>query len=573
MNKMKSTVIAFAILIPLIVGPGSAFSAALYVSATAAPGGNGTLKAPFNSLAAVEAASKPGDTIFVLASPITVAPLDGGIALKPHQRLIGFPRSTHDDWMPRITNSSAARNSGDAVTLAIDNEVRGLVIENAYRGGMYGINVDQATIKDNEIIGGNVSCVPGFLIYFPVGFPVVLTNGWAAIMLDADAGKTSLVVDNNYIHDGYCNDGIDIRTSGDAQVKAEVSGNDITYLPQGAGLNSVLAIGMQTRDTAELIVNSDRNSQTYIGSTGADCEGLFSNQTGGSLVWNIHRNTFAHGIGGASCNGGEFFIGQGAATADIKISNSTFEDNPGDMLETNNLGTGSVLNLTIEDVDVKHTTRTPALPTEPIIPPLGFITGWGFCMSQFSTGPQASTNFRMINSHFSDCAADGIFAFFADLSAILPLPGGIGVLSSIDIENSSISNVNDSALHWVNYGDLEKLRIKVQNSSFTDARGLALIAIDQYPGAVTMDAKIDLGSGALGSLGRNCIIGGPGLAAETTGYDVDLENNWWGSPAGPAASSLSATNGFLDVTPVLRKAPPACRPFEQCPDSKGNEVD
>src|SRR5580704_12907976 len=66
-----------------------AAAAEWFVSAAASQGGNGSLQAPFNSLAAVQQASGPGDTIFVLPSTIQSAPLDGGIALKPGQRLIG----------------------------------------------------------------------------------------------------------------------------------------------------------------------------------------------------------------------------------------------------------------------------------------------------------------------------------------------------------------------------------------------------------------------------------------------------------------------------------------------------
>ena len=60
-----------------------------YVSAAAGAGGNGSAVAPFNSLALVQQASGPGDTIIVLPSPISVPPLDGGIVLKAGQRLVG----------------------------------------------------------------------------------------------------------------------------------------------------------------------------------------------------------------------------------------------------------------------------------------------------------------------------------------------------------------------------------------------------------------------------------------------------------------------------------------------------
>ena len=85
-----------------ISASGGARGAVLYVSATAASGGNGSARAPFNSLAAVEAASNAGDTIVVLPAPLTVPPLDGGIALKPYQKLIGAG--------PRVVNQALTRH-------------------------------------------------------------------------------------------------------------------------------------------------------------------------------------------------------------------------------------------------------------------------------------------------------------------------------------------------------------------------------------------------------------------------------------------------------------------------------
>ena len=45
-----------------------------YVGASAAPGGDGTMHSPFNSLAAAQNASSPGDTIVIEPSPLDVAP-------------------------------------------------------------------------------------------------------------------------------------------------------------------------------------------------------------------------------------------------------------------------------------------------------------------------------------------------------------------------------------------------------------------------------------------------------------------------------------------------------------------
>ena len=55
-----------------------------YVSATASSGGDGSAGAPFNSLALVQAASKPGDTIVVVPSPVSVPPpLTGALSCNP----------------------------------------------------------------------------------------------------------------------------------------------------------------------------------------------------------------------------------------------------------------------------------------------------------------------------------------------------------------------------------------------------------------------------------------------------------------------------------------------------------
>src|SRR5277367_2755043 len=444
---------------------GVAQGKSLFVSAGAPPGGDGSERSPFNSLEAVERESAPGDVITVLPSPLSVAPLDGGIVLKPGQKLIGR-RPLADDsaamhQAPRVTNSIAARNSGDAVLLADHVEVSNLVIVGSYRGGIYGVNVSDINIHDNDLSHTNTSCTPGFYVYFPGNKPL-LTNGWAAIMVDEEQGAASLSILNNDVHDGICNDGIDIRATNHANVAARVSYNKLLRLAQGPTVRSVLAIGMQTSDAAVLTVESTYNSEMYIGSPKADCEGLFTNQTGGSLTWNITHNTFAHGIGGISCNGAEFYTvsGTGPATTNLYISHSTFEDDPGDMIEEDNGGdTGSAMNLTLDDVTIRHTTFEKQLPPESKFITVQHMDNLGRCMDQYSWGHQTVNNFRMINSRFYDCAGDGIgsdvnggiYKFSSPLDKVaesLDLGDGAGDSLSIDIENSTIKGTRQYALHF-----------------------------------------------------------------------------------------------------------------------------
>jgi len=60
-----------------------------YVKANADAGGDGSEGRPFNSLQTVERKSEPGDTIIVLDCPADIPALDGGIALKDGQKLLG----------------------------------------------------------------------------------------------------------------------------------------------------------------------------------------------------------------------------------------------------------------------------------------------------------------------------------------------------------------------------------------------------------------------------------------------------------------------------------------------------
>ena len=156
-----------------------------------------------------------------------------------------------------------------------------------------------ALVRGNDISGHNTSCTPGFHIPpFNVpttvpgaGIPISdgLMNGWAGIMLDASRGSGRVRVLHNRVHDAECGDGIDVRLNGTARFRAKIHRNTVENLMQGEDLESVLAIGLQTREQARLVAKLDRNVQTNLGNEsdvggpeGADSEGVFVNPTGPS---------------------------------------------------------------------------------------------------------------------------------------------------------------------------------------------------------------------------------------------------------------------------------------------------
>ncbi len=238
-----------------------------YVSAAAPVGGNGSASAPFNSLALVQQASGPGDTIVIEPAPASTPPLDGGIALKPGQRLIGDgppvvqfgkplisggPRvagPSGNSSLPRITNTTNGMNSGDAVELASDTDVENLVIVGAYRGAIYGQDVIGVTLRDNDVSGFNTSGTAGFVVqpFYLESYTAGVANnvanglpaGWAGILIDTANVSTSLSITNNYIHDGRCGDGIDIRGMNTGDISAEIDHNFVTRLVQCSSVRTI----------------------------------------------------------------------------------------------------------------------------------------------------------------------------------------------------------------------------------------------------------------------------------------------------------------------------------------------
>jgi len=546
----------------------------LYVSAGGSQTGNGTSARPFASLATVEQVSRPGDTIVVLATPLGVPALDGGIALKNGQKLIGDGAKVTASSGPvtvaaRITNTTTA-NHGDAVVMADGASVSNLMIENARRSGVYINDVTDVTVSGNAISAANTSCTAG-QGYAGERYSGRPMHGYGAIMADYSSRSASFAVNGNLIHDGTCMDGIHVRAGGKAVVSGRIDQNIVTRLQQGLGFVSVLGIALETKDSATLTVTSDGNTQTFIGNhlggaPEADCEGLLGHQIGGELRWIISRNYFAHAMGGSSCNGAEFFITEGKANSTIAISDSLFLDSQGDMIQNINLGSGET-SLTMDRVTIAYT----HLAVEPNGPPesrgsnpAGDEAGRprGHCVMLVSQGPGGVNRAKITDSAFSNCSGDGVFMYYAPF---LQLPGASRELS-LDIDRSTITTERGYGLRWANYGSVDLASVKVRNSFITGALDKAAIGLVQNPSG----AKLKAGTFDFGTANRpggNCIgLPGPG-AVELVGIDATFIGNFWGANVGnqakdssgaPLADTISTGRAQIDTGAPLTTAPSTC---------------
>ena len=559
-----------------------------YVSANAPAGGDGSATAPFNSISQLVTVYGPGDTIMIEPAPVGTV-LNGGLPLLPGQRLIGdgppvvkssaslIPNgppvmvSSGASSLPQITNTTTYLN-GDAVELASNTVVENLVIVGPARGGIYGQDALNVTISGNDISGVNTTGAPGFVVqpffsssYIDGGGTYLesgINAGWAAILLDTDSGSSSIAVSNNYIHDGACGDGIDIRGMNTGDVTAQVTSNYITRLIQCSKVGTIEGIGTQVTGSSHMRATLVGNTEANTGSPGANMDSLFVDPAeSGTLTETIDQNVYMNGIGGASTNGFEYIVSNGNGTSSVTISNSYFENNPGDMLqELNFAGEAAKATLILDNVTVVQTTIDRGNPAYAMPP--GTLTGatnTGDCLDIVSNGFNDTTTFQMIDSSFTACDNNGIEVLSNQATGNGPA-GNIHTIA-LDIRNSTSSGAQFYNL-WVNVvSPLTNLSIKVQDTDLSLSKNGVAAAFDLQPPGTTTNYAIDLGGGTLGSIGGNCIFGGAIYNLEATGYNVFAKHDWWGTPSGPPAGTVHESKAGYTINDgsPLKHAPPACQ--------------
>ncbi|WP_067714682.1 hypothetical protein [Nocardia yamanashiensis] len=462
-------------------------SATWYVSAAAPAGGTGSAESPFDSLARAESASRDGDAIVVVPVAADVPALDGGITLKPRQKLVGdgpaVVGAAGNAALPRIANSTGARD-GDAVRLAPGAEVRNLVISGARRGGIYGSDAANVVIAGNDVSGTNTQCSDGFMIgpfTLPASLPlgtavpalpefITLNNGWAAIMTDFSAAAGNVRIEGNAVHDTACGDGIDVRAHGTSRVTAALTGNSVRTINLGLIKLSVLAVGLQAADSAQLTAELTGNSQTEIASPTtsllnkvADSEGLFLNALGqATMDVTVTRNEFHGGYGNFSANGLEYVTTNGSPNSRVKVSDSTFDTVAGDIIENYNLTTGGARqSLTLERVRAYHS-EFPGALLNSVVP-----ANLGTCLVTTNFGRTAKTALTVTDSDLGDCSADAV-------GLIAYTPSGSGPATSeltFDIRDTTISGAAAHGLNIINVGDTARLTGTVARTSIAATTG------------------------------------------------------------------------------------------------------
>jgi hypothetical protein len=261
-----------------------------FVDDSAAPGGDGTLARPFQTLAAAAAAASTNRKIFKFSGSYTA-----GATLKDGQQLIGQGTTGSFDTLLAITppsNAATRPSLGGAhpqlssaaagITLGSGNTVRGIEIGNTTGVGMVGANVGTLSLGENRIVGS--------------GQALSLSNGTVVELAGAAFTQVSSTSGTNNISLSSINGSLNLGTgalSGASGTAFVISGGTANISYEGTVTANTgqrpLSVASKTGGTVSLrgAVSSAHQGVSLSGNTGATVRfsGGLSLNTGANVAF------------------------------------------------------------------------------------------------------------------------------------------------------------------------------------------------------------------------------------------------------------------------------------------------
>ena len=264
---------------------------------------SGTYESPFPTLAQAQAASNPGDVIYVFPGDGTTTGYNAGIILKDNQSLIGsgfvFPITTPFGTLDIPAQTSTAPNIttavGNIVTLANNNTVRGLNINGlAAHMGVFGSNVANTRIEFNTFNNNN-SFSPGLLDQctglLSIENNTFLGNSTASAMAVVTSGNTQVLIRSNIVTVTTINPGISVSPFGN-YVSVEIENNFVSNSATGIDIPNEAVLG-------NFIVRD--NTISALG-TSVFVQGNPDSTTYTIVKNNVMNNTLGFGVDSAFMN-------------------------------------------------------------------------------------------------------------------------------------------------------------------------------------------------------------------------------------------------------------------------------
>ena len=329
----------------------------------------GTYESPYGYLSEAQTNSSAGNIIYIFPGDGTSNKMNGGISLKDAQQLLGAS-TVHRlattvgqisipplaSAMPILTNTT----TNPVITLANDNLVSGLYIENANGSGISGASITNFTALQNSIVGGGVSAGSGEAMLFnDISGELVVNNnyffqsnptsaqGYAIHIAQTTAQCNATIVDDTIVcqrismMDSYAANGIFADLSGTGSIgtlnmagtvlssdTSEIGYAIVGDLSGSSFISSLLLSDVDIKNW-EKVFSFDLSDSSSIGNLAMSGSTLYENVSGfyGSLAAGSSIQNFS--ISNSTVYGSEYpIVTEGAGTiGNLTISNSIFSEN------------------------------------------------------------------------------------------------------------------------------------------------------------------------------------------------------------------------------------------------------
>ena len=321
-----------------------------YVDNSAASGGDGRSRSPYDSLAPLSSGSDPdapGDIVFVYSGSGSYG---GGLVLETDQLLVGQPAGLTVGSAELVpaggTNPVITNAGGDGLTVASGVEVRRITVSGAAGNGIYGSNVSDVTIGQDKVLGSGDSAADheaGIRFDNLLGASTIENTEVSGSIEDNvrivnTSGSLSLTMSGLDVHDTNSasgNAGLTLEADGTAQVTAAVSNSSFTR-NQSRGIQA-LANGSAALDLS--VTNS--TFVTNFVHVDLDVNGA------ADLTFDVGDNTTTMGTDGGSTAINVFLGGGSTAGASLsgtisgnQVTNTHPSAGPG--IAVNATGAGSI---------------------------------------------------------------------------------------------------------------------------------------------------------------------------------------------------------------------------------------
>lgn len=421
---------------------------------------NGTFESPYHSLAQAEEMSSPNNIIYLYPGDGTTKGMDSGITLQANQKfwgsnltyqipttqgIISLPAQSSN--APTITNTNFD-TLGNAITLATNNEIRGLIIDSALNDAIFGVDPQNISISDCTIQN-----ITTFALETTFSEDAVVSlnnnkflNNTNGISLTLN-GTSSISISNNTFLEqtSVSNVPIEIIARNNTST-ITINNNDINYHTTGS-------IRFDITDTNNSNITISNNNMLHNGSGSQSSLGsnivIIANGINKSGLITLNENTFSENAANALYmhTSGEFTTFEGS------ILNNTMTNNQGAGLVFGTPATDN-LTLTITNNTILNTNDNAIAVISSGTTSVGNITINNNTINDVknaSNGIAVNQDFSKLNlnikkNQINECEGTGILSYASN---------GIDDLT-VDISNNTITNCQNLSSNAAAGLDLEQ---------------------------------------------------------------------------------------------------------------------